>query len=199
MNKDAPAIQFKNLTKIYRSGFWGKKHQALSSLSLDVPTGSIFGFLGANGAGKTTTIKILMSLQYATEGTVSVWGGEVENRITQDRIGFMPERPTFHLDLTGNEFLNFHRSLYGKRNPDRNYKTNIDLLKMVGISEVGGTLLREFSKGMLQRIGLAQTLVNSPDLIVLDEPMSGLDPVGRRDIRNLIFDLSQEGKTIFFE
>ena len=189
-------IEIKSLSKTYISDFLVNKHNALSDLSLNVEAGSVFGFLGANGAGKTTTIKILMGLQSPNNGSIKIFGEPHALSRVRERIGYMPEQPVFHMDLTSNEFLNFHRSLYGK--PQKKQKSNEELLKTVQLSNVSNVLLREFSKGMLQRIGIAQSLINDPDLLILDEPMSGLDPIGRRDIRNLIGDLSSQGKTIFF-
>lgn len=194
----APAIEFNKVSKVYKSGLMGRPHRALSSLDLVVPTGSVFGFLGANGAGKTTAIKVLLGLHFATEGNVRVWGKEISDLSAKERIGYLPERPIFHGDLTGNEFLNLHRALFGERTRKNPGMSNQKLLELVGIPDAGSRLIREYSKGMVQRIGIAQALVNSPDLVVLDEPMSGLDPVGRRDVRLLIDRLSQEGKTIFF-
>ena len=191
------SIEIENLSKVYRSDFLMKRYKALNELTLNVPEGSVFGFLGANGAGKTTTIKILMNLQYASSGNVRIFGEKHGLSKVRERVGYMPEQPVFHLDLTGNEFLNFHRSLYGKTAKKK--RSNKELLELVQLSSnVSSVLLREFSKGMLQRIGIAQSLVNDPDLIILDEPMSGLDPLGRKDIRNLIGEFSSKGKTIFF-
>lgn len=193
-----PAICFRNVTKIYKIGFWGKKQIALNKLNLEVPSGSIFGFLGANGAGKTTGIKLLMGLQFADEGEIELWGQAASLPESKSRIGYLPERPYFHETMSADEFLNFHRSLYGKHLKRNNLPSNLELLKEVGLPDVAGKKLRDFSKGMLQRIGIAQAMVNDPELIVLDEPMSGLDPVGRKDIRQLILQLANKGKTIFF-
>lgn len=196
MNGDA--IQFRGLSKTYRTGFWGKKHQALTDLNLNVPMGSIFGFLGANGAGKTTTIKILMGIQHASTGSVEVFATKHLDPEVKRRIGYLPERPAFHGELTANEFLDFHRRLYGALPSTRRARANAELLQLVGLANQGDRLIREFSKGMQQRIGIAQALVCDPDLVILDEPMSGLDPVGRRDVRLLINQLASEGKTVFF-
>lgn len=191
-------IEIENLSKTYKVGFWGRPHQALQNLDLEVSSGSIFGFLGANGAGKTTTIKLLLGLQLPNSGVVRIDNSSIKNRNTRSKIGYLPERPILHADLTGNEFLDFHRNLFGSTIDRKNLKSNAELLELVGVPEVGDRLLREFSKGMLQRVGIAQALVNDPKLVVLDEPMSGLDPVGRRDIRNLIYNLKENGKTVFF-
>ncbi len=193
-----PALRFFGLEKAYKEGFWRTQKPSLRGVSFEVPTGQIFGFLGANGAGKTTTIKIALGLQYATKGGVEIFGESVSHTASRARIGFLPERPYFHLNLSAQEFLNFHRRLYGKPVAGKKLRTNQELLGLVGLPEVGSRLLRNFSKGMLQRIGLAQALINDPDLVILDEPMSGLDPVGRREVRNLLLNLNREGKTIFF-
>jgi len=193
MNK--VAIEFSLTGKIYKKGFWGTPYQALKDLNLQIPEGTIFGFLGANGAGKTTAIKILMGLQKATTGEILLWGENPE--LNKHRVGYLPERPYFHENLSAEEFLYFHKSLYPY---EKNKKqiSNDELLDLVGLKHAKKKLLKEFSKGMLQRIGIAQSLVNNPDLIILDEPMSGLDPIGRREVRNLIQNLAHQGKTIFF-
>lgn len=198
MDTQQYVIETDGLGKSYKIGFWGRLHVALNNLDLKVPKGSIYGFLGANGAGKTTTIKLLLGLQSPSRGSLKIFGESIDSNRVKARIGYLPERPILHADLTGNEFLNFHRNLYGRYRNQKKVKSNKELLELVGVPEVGDRLLREFSKGMLQRVGIAQALVNNPDLIILDEPMSGLDPVGRRDVRNLINALSEEGKTIFF-
>jgi ABC-2 type transport system ATP-binding protein len=193
-----PAIRVVDLKKAYRENLSLKAREVLKGVSFSVPAGQIFGFLGANGAGKTTTIKIAMGLQAASSGHVELLGAPVSEVATRARIGFLPERPYFHTNLTANEFLDFHRKLYGQALAGRRRPSNADLLKLVGIPDVGSRLLRGFSKGMLQRVGFAQALLNDPDLLILDEPMSGLDPVGRREIRNLLVELNHAGKTIFF-
>ncbi len=188
-------LQFNSLTKEYRDGFWRTRVLALRGISFSVPAGKIFGFLGANGAGKTTAIKVLLGLQSPTTGSVELFGKTAGNNELREKLGYLPERPYLHDYLSANEFLNFHRSLYVKKSGSR---TNKELLTLVGLADTEKRELRTFSKGMLQRIGIAQALINDPDLIVLDEPMSGLDPVGRRDVRNLISLLGKAGKTIFF-
>jgi ABC-2 type transport system ATP-binding protein len=191
-------VEFRGLTKIYTYGFWSKKQKALDQLTLSVPENSIYGFLGANGAGKTTGIKVLMGLQFATAGEVRIFGLSPEDPEAKARIGYLPERPYFHESMTAHQFLDFHRALFGGHLKGRKVPGNEELLDLVGLSQVSGKALKDFSKGMLQRAGIAQALVNDPDLVVLDEPMSGLDPVGRREIRDLIVKLGQSGKTIFF-
>lgn len=190
----AEAIRFENLWKVYREGFWGKKIEVIRDLSFTVPRGLVFGFLGANGAGKTTCIKILMGLQSASRGKAFCLGKACYSEEARQKIGYLPERPYFHDNLSAKEFLNFHRSL---RNAKKS-RTNSELLALVGIPGTEKKLLRDFSKGMLQRIGIAQALLGDPELVILDEPMSGLDPLGRRDMRKLIIDLANEGKSIFF-
>ncbi|MCO5144474.1 MAG: ABC transporter ATP-binding protein [Oligoflexia bacterium] len=191
------AIEFKDLSKIYKVGFWGKKQTALEELTLSVQKNSIFGFLGANGAGKTTSIKILLGLQRQDKGECKIFGNSNLTSEVKANLGFLPERPYFHDGLTAYAFLNFHRSLYGKH-LKKNIPTNDELLKLVGLSNTSGKTIRNFSKGMMQRIGIAQTLINDPELIILDEPMSGLDPVGRKEVRDIILSLKKKGKTIFF-
>ncbi|MGZ3694464.1 MAG: ABC transporter ATP-binding protein [Bdellovibrionota bacterium] len=191
-------IEFQSVTKIYKSGFWGKRQTALDRLTLSVPAQSIYGFLGANGAGKTTGIKILMSLQFATSGQVKVFGLDPTSSEAKARIGYLPERPYFHDTMKAHEFLRFHRDLFGNGLKGRKLPSSEELLELVGIPNVADKPLKDFSKGMLQRIGIAQALVNDPELVILDEPMSGLDPVGRREVRDLILRLAQQGKTIFF-
>jgi ABC-2 type transport system ATP-binding protein len=187
-------IQFDGLSKTYSQGFLGRKQTAVEALSLSVPKGSIYGFLGANGAGKTTCIKIMMGLQFATLGRVSLFGEDPLLPSVKQRVGYLPERPYFHDSMTIEKFLNFHRRLFGGAKT----LSNEALLQLVSLSDVAGKSLRSYSKGMLQRAGIAQALVNDPELVVLDEPMSGLDPVGRREMRDLILKLNSMGKTVFF-
>ncbi|HEY8279158.1 MAG TPA: ABC transporter ATP-binding protein [Bdellovibrionota bacterium] len=195
---DQTAIRFSGLGKVYKEGLWRGSKPALKDVSFDVMQGQIFGFLGANGAGKTTSIKIALGLQSATKGKVEIFGIDSSDARSRARVGFLPERPYYHLNLNAQEFLNFHRSIRSAHDFGKKLPGNQDLLKLVGIPDVGSRLLRNFSKGMLQRVGLAQALISDPDLVILDEPMSGLDPVGRREVRNLLVDLNRAGKTIFF-
>lgn len=192
------AIQFSGLEKSYKEGFWRRSKPILKGVSFEVPAGQIFGFLGANGAGKTTSIKIALGLQSPDAGSVRIFGRDAGESASRDRIGFLPERPYYHLNLTANEFLGFHRRLHGLGGPGRAGRSNGELLRLVGLEGVEERLLRNFSKGMLQRVGLAQALIHDPDLLILDEPMSGLDPVGRREVRNLLVELNRAGKTVFF-
>jgi len=191
-------VEITNLTKDYEVGFWRKrKVRALDDLSLTVNRGEIFGFLGANGAGKTTTLKLLMTLIFPTAGTARILGHDIGNISMHSRIGYLPENPYFYDYLTALEFLNFCGQLFGFPKAEQSRKTK-DLLSRVKLNETKwNTQLRKFSKGMLQRVGLAQALINDPEVVFLDEPMSGLDPIGRREVRDMISALRQEGKTVF--
>ena len=191
-------VEIDNLTKDYEVGFWRKrKVRALDGLSLTVEQGQILGFLGANGAGKTTTLKLLMRLIYPTAGTARILGHDISDVHMHARIGYLPENPYFYDYLTAREFLNFCGELFGLNSSTRKRQTD-DLLARVSLdSKSWDRQLRKFSKGMLQRVGLAQALVNDPEIVFLDEPMSGLDPVGRREVRDLIASLRTQGKTVF--
>jgi ABC-2 type transport system ATP-binding protein len=192
-----PIIEIQNLTKDYEVGFWRKrKVRALDGLSLEVDQGQIFGFLGANGAGKTTTLKLLMRLIFPTGGSAKILGHDISDVSMHARIGYLPENPYFYDYLTAREFLNYCGELFGGGKGIR-AKTE-ELLTRVNLDRKSwDRQLRKFSKGMLQRVGLAQSLVNDPEIVFLDEPMSGLDPVGRREVRDLIGALRSEGKTVF--
>ena len=191
-------VEIENLTKDYEIGFWRKrKVRALDGLSLSVETGEIFGFLGANGAGKTTTLKLLMRLTFPTAGKARILGSDIDNVAMHQRIGYLPENPYFYDYLTAREFLEYCAELFGQPKKLRKQRAE-DLLSRVHLDEKRwNTQLRKFSKGMLQRVGLAQALVNDPEIVFLDEPMSGLDPIGRREVRDLIASLRQTGKTVF--
>jgi len=193
-----PVIEITNLTKDYEVGFFRKsKVRALDGLSLSIDRGEIFGFLGANGAGKTTTLKLLMRLIFPTGGSAQILGHDIRDASMHQRIGYLPENPYFYDYLTAREFLDYCGEIFGLRAADRKKRT-ADLLARVKLDEKRwDTQLRKFSKGMLQRVGLAQSLVNDPEIVFLDEPMSGLDPVGRREVRDLIAALRDEGKTVF--
>ncbi len=191
-------ITFRNVSKEYREGFWQRRTTVIHDLSFSVERGRIFGFLGANGAGKTTSIKMIIGLQRPAAGMILTLNESPNRHETRARIGYLPERPYFQENLTATEFLDFHRSLFGKYLKRSKLPTNKELLELVGLSGVEKRLLRDFSKGMLQRIGIAQTLINDPELIILDEPMSGLDPVGRKEIRALIRTLHSQERTVFF-
>jgi ABC-2 type transport system ATP-binding protein len=193
-----PVVEITNLTKDYEVGFWRKrKVRALDGLSLSIEHGQIFGFLGANGAGKTTTLKLLMRLIFPTEGSARILGHDIQDVNMHQRIGYLPENPYFYDYLTAREFLDYCTQIFGYSAAARK-KRAADLLARVKLDEKRwDTQLRKFSKGMLQRVGLAQSLVNDPEIVFLDEPMSGLDPVGRREVRDLIAALRDEGKTVF--
>lgn len=191
-------IEIENLSKDYEVGFWKKKKiRALDNLNLQVESGQIFGFLGGNGAGKTTTIKILMSLMFPTTGTARILGSDIADVQMHARIGYCPENPYFYDYLKASELMNYFGELFGLDQAKRKQKT-AELLTRVGLDEKDwNKQLRKFSKGMLQRVGLAQCLINEPEIVFLDEPMSGLDPIGRREIRELISDLREKGTTVF--
>src|SRR5437016_4213948 len=193
-----PIIEINNLTKDYELGFWRKrKVRALDALSLTVELGQIFGFLGANGAGKTTTLKLLMRLIYPTAGSARILGRDINDVSMHARIGYLPENPYFYDYLTAREFLNYCGQLFGEDRKTREHRTE-ELFTSVNLEKKSwDRQLRKFSKGMLQRVGLAQALVNDPEIVFLDEPMSGLDPVGRREVRDLIATLRARGKTVF--
>jgi ABC-2 type transport system ATP-binding protein len=177
--------------------FANRKHEALKDLCLNIEEGEIFGLLGPNGAGKTTAIKILMGIHFPTGGTARIMGKPLGDRSVKRRIGFLPENPYFYDYLQGWEFLDFYGQLYGMPKAARRKKTE-QLLHEVGLSHAANRPLRGYSKGMIQRIGLAQALLNDPDIIFLDEPQSGLDPMGRKEVRDIIFGLRDRGKTVFF-
>jgi len=192
------AIEIDQLTKDYETGFWRKRQvRALDGLSLSVEQGQIFGFLGANGAGKTTTLKLLMRLIYPTAGSARILGRDISDVSMHSRIGYLPENPYFYDYLTAREFVTYCGELFGLDRAARERRAE-ELLTRVNLEKKSwDRQLRKFSKGMLQRVGLAQVLVNDPEVVFLDEPMSGLDPVGRREVRDLIASLRGDGKTVF--
>jgi len=193
-----PAIRIEELTKDYAIGFWRRRpYRALDRLTLDINPGEVFGFLGPNGAGKTTTLKLLMQLIYPTSGRAEILGRPVGDVAVRQRIGYLPENPSFYDYLTAEELLNYFGELFGLDAVARRKRVTT-LLDRVGIGAERKLQLRKFSKGMIQRIGIAQALLNDPEVIFLDEPMSGLDPLGRRDVRTLILELRDQGRTIFF-
>ena len=191
------ALKTEGLTKDYRSGFWRTRVRVLHDLNLEVRQGEIFGYLGPNGAGKTTTMNLIMGLIHPTAGRAWILGRDISDVAVKAEIGFLPENPYFYTYLTGWEFLDFYGHLFGIPSGERRRKID-ELLNLVGLSKAGKLQLRKYSKGMLQRIGLAQALINDPQAVFLDEPMSGLDPVGRKEVRDLILDLKARGKTVFF-
>src|SRR5579862_3647473 len=192
------ALETFELTKDYAVGFWRKRpYRALDSLSLQVESGEVFGFLGPNGAGKTTSLKLLMQLVFPTSGRAELLGRPLGDLAAKRRIGYLPENPYFYDYLTAEELLVYFASLFGYRGADRRARAR-RLLDEVGLGAERRMQLRKFSKGMLQRVGIAQALINEPELVILDEPMSGLDPLGRRDVRSLILRLRDRGCTVFF-
>jgi ABC-2 type transport system ATP-binding protein len=193
-----PAIRVEELTKDYSIGFWRKRpYRALDRLTLAIEPGEVFGFLGPNGAGKTTTLKLLMQLIFPTAGRAEILGRPVGDVATRQRIGYLPENPYFYDYLTAEELLEYFAKLFGYAPAER--KTRVAaMLDRVGIGAERRLQLRKFSKGMVQRVGIAQALINDPEVIFLDEPMSGLDPLGRREVRTLILELRDQGRTIFF-
>jgi len=192
------AIRIEELTKDYAIGFWRRRpYRALDRLTLEIESGEVFGFLGPNGAGKTTTLKLLMQLIFPTSGRAEILGRPVGDTSTRQRIGYLPENPSFYDYLTAEELLGYFGELFGYSGAERRKRVST-LLDRVGIGAERRLQLRKFSKGMIQRVGIAQALLNDPDVIFLDEPMSGLDPLGRRDVRQLILELRDQGRTVFF-
>jgi len=193
-----PALATYGLTKDYAVGFWRKRpYRALDNLTLEVNSGEVFGFLGPNGAGKTTTLKVLMRLVFPTAGRAELLDRPVGDRRVRQQIGYLPENPYFYDYLTAEELLQYFAGLFGYA-PAEGRRRAESLLDEVGIGAERRLPLRKFSKGMLQRVGIAQALINDPKLVILDEPMSGLDPLGRRDVRSLILRLRDRGCTVFF-
>jgi ABC-2 type transport system ATP-binding protein len=190
-------LAVEDLRKTFVRGLLRKRTVALAGVTFAVEKGEIFGFLGPNGAGKTTTIKILMGLIFPTSGTARVLGRAVGDRAAKQRIGYLPENPYFYDYLTPLELLDMVGRLYGWSRGERRKRSG-ELLERVGLAHAARRPLRSFSKGMLQRAGLAQALVGDPEVVVLDEPMSGLDPIGRKEVRDLIVELRARGTTVFF-
>lgn len=192
------AIEIQGLTKSYQVGFWRKTEKlGLKDLTLSVEEGEVFGCLGPNGAGKTTTLKILMGLIFADSGSARILGREIGDPEMKRQIGYLPEHPYFYDYLTARELLEYYAGLSGMPASERGLRAQA-MLEQVGLKDAADSQLRKFSKGMLQRCGIAQAIVHDPKLVFLDEPMSGLDPIGRREVRDLIQRLNDDGKTIFF-
>lgn len=190
-------IRVKDLSKDYRQHFWTPLRRVLDHVSFEVEKGEIFGFLGPNGSGKSTTIKILFQIIFPSTGEASLFEKPIGDKDAKRRIGFLPENPYFYDYLTATQFLKFHGQLLGLEGSA--LKTRIpEVLEMVGMKGTDHMYLRSFSKGMLQRIGLAQAIVHDPELVILDEPMTGLDPLGRKEVRDLMIYLRDRGKTVFF-
>jgi len=192
-----PVLEVGGIRKTFKSGFLPRPHEILKGLSFKVYPGEIYGLIGPNGAGKTTTFKSIIGLIFPDEGGIKIFGEDHIRNNAKARLGFLPENPYFYDYLTATEFLSFHAHLFGLKGREIIQRIR-DLIDLVGLNNKSGVQLRKYSKGMLQRIGLAQALINDPDFIMLDEPMSGLDPVGRREFRDIILGLKKRGKTILF-
>jgi len=190
-------VEIDGLVKSFRGHLGIGRHVAVDGLSLEVRRGEIFGLLGPNGAGKTTTLKTMLGLLRPDRGTIRLLGRSPTDPAMRARIGFLPENPYFYDYLTGREFLDFYARLQGVPRTDRSRKV-AEVLERVGLAGRADGPLRKFSKGMVQRLGLAQAILHEPDLVILDEPMSGLDPLGRREVRDLVLELRRAGKTVFF-
>ena len=194
----SPAIEIQSLSKEYPYGFLHlKKRKSLEDLTMQVETGEIFGFLGPNGAGKSTTIKLLMRLIFPTSGTARILGKSIEDVSMHQDIGYLPEQPYFYDYLTATEVLDYFARFHNLTAADRRERVQ-RLLKKVGLETARKIQLRKYSKGMLQRVGLAQAILHEPQVVVLDEPMSGLDPLGRREVRDIILELKKSGRTVLF-
>jgi ABC-2 type transport system ATP-binding protein len=192
------AIAIENLTKDYDYGFLQlKRKRSLENLTMEVQTGEVFGFLGPNGAGKSTTIKLLMRLIFPTAGTARILGKPISDIGMHSNIGYLPEQPYFYDYLTAEEVLDYFARFHDFAAADRRERV-ARTLKKVGLETAGRIQLRKYSKGMLQRVGLGQAILHDPEVVVLDEPMSGLDPVGRREVRDIILELKKQGKTVLF-
>lgn len=194
----ATVVSTDRLTKDFKTGFWRpRSHRGLDGLTLDIPAGGVFGLLGPNGAGKSTTLKLLLRLLTPTSGHASIFGLAPGDVRAHQRLGFLPENPTFYDYLSAEELLAYFAGLCGATAADAKSRAAA-MLDLVGIGADRRRPLRQYSKGMIQRVGIAQALVNDPELVILDEPMSGLDPVGRREVRELIMKLRDQGRTVLF-
>lgn len=190
-------LKLTDVSKTYSTGFIPKKIAALKSLSLHVRSGEVYAFLGPNGAGKTTTIKIILGILSADSGSVTIHGIDFQEKRARQEIGYLPDQPYFYDDLTALEYLQFVGRLHGLSKREIHYRA-MELLDYVGLTGKEKQRLRNYSRGMLQRLGMAQALIHDPKLLILDEPMTGLDPIGRKEFRELILSLKEKGKTIFF-
>ena len=189
------AIELYGISRSFKNHFWQKRKIVLKRIDLNIDKGEVFGFLGPNGAGKTTTIKVITGLLQPDSGRVSIFGEGVNSIVAKQKIGFLPEAPYFYEHLTGHEFLKIHAQLHDVTD----FETRVDqLLKRVGLDEARDLRLRKYSRGMLQRVGLAQALIGSPELLILDEPLTGLDPIGRKEMKDIILEEKAKGTTIFF-
>ncbi|MEN8153074.1 MAG: ABC transporter ATP-binding protein [Acidobacteriota bacterium] len=191
------ALEVNELTKSFRSNFLFRNIDVLRSVNINVEEGSIYGFLGPNGAGKTTTIKCILGLIFPDSGSINVFGKPVESFSYRNKIGFLPESPYYYDYLTARETLRFSGRLFSIPGKEVEKRSD-EILKLVGLNGKENIKLKKFSKGMLQRIGLAQALINDPHLVILDEPFTGLDPMGRKELRDIIIALKAEGRTVFF-
>lgn len=195
ISESTTVITIHNLTKIFKD-FWGRARvKAVDNISIEIQRGEVFGLLGPNGSGKSTTLKMLLGLLFPTSGKVSILGKPVSSVSVKEKIGFLPEESYLYGYLTASETLHFYGKLFDLSARERTKRTR-ELLEMVGLGKVTNRPVREFSKGMARRLGLAQALINDPEIIFLDEPTSGLDPIGTRQIKDLILDLKKQGKTI---
>jgi ABC-2 type transport system ATP-binding protein len=192
----ATVLRIENLYKAFRGGFIPRRKEILRGVSLSVDPGEIFGYLGPNGAGKTTTLKCVLGLIFPDRGRIEIFGRPHLSLQGKERLGYLPENPYFYDHLTGREFLDFYGRLFRLKKKEREEKIK-SLLRLVGMERARDLQLRKFSRGMLQRIGLAQALINDPEILFLDEPLGGLDPLGRKEIRDIILELRREGKTVF--
>jgi ABC-2 type transport system ATP-binding protein len=194
----APAIETENLTKEYPHGFLNlKKRTSLEGLNMHVEEGEIFGFIGPNGAGKTTAIKLLMRLIFPTAGTARILGQPISDIEMHRDVGYLPEQPYFYDYLTAAELLDYFARIHNLPATERKARVE-KVLQKVGLETAGKIQLRKYSKGMLQRVGMAQAILHDPKVVILDEPMSGLDPIGRREVRDIILELKANGKTVMF-
>ena len=193
----SPILQIELVDQVFRTGFWLQPRKILHSVSFEVPRGALFGFVGANGAGKTTLIQLIVGIRQPTAGRIRVCGFEAQSREARQRVGYLPERPYFHEHLTGEQTLLFFGALNGLGRRETLEKAG-PILERVGLSAARRVELRKYSKGMLQRLGVAQAILHDPEVLVLDEPMSGLDPLGRKEMKTLIKELCQGGTTVFF-
>jgi ABC-type multidrug transport system, ATPase component len=190
-------IKTLDLTKKFQPSFSFRQVTAVADLSLEVTQGEVFGFLGPNGAGKTTTFKLLVGLLHPTRGKIFLWGEDHDKIELKSKIGFLPESPYFYNYLKAKEYLHLCGQLFGINAKERHNKIDT-LFERVGLKDHKNALIKTYSKGMLQRLGLAQALINDPELLILDEPMSGLDPLGRKEVRDIMLELKAQGKTIIF-
>jgi len=190
-------IKARNLSKVFFSGFFRKKIKALDALNLEIKPNEIFGYLGPNGSGKTTSIKLFVGLLKPSEGSIEIFNQSLDSREVFSQIGYMPEAPNFYDYLTARELLDYYGRLCRLNKKNRGQRIG-ELLSLVELEAFKDMQLRSFSKGMLQRLGIAQALINDPKLIIFDEPMSGLDPAGRKKVRDIIVNLKAKGKTVFF-